>query len=268
MSLLAQLHDLKLSLDQFRPSVDITPDEEQRIAHAAAKLVAMMDSVSSRTRGGGGGVQRGNDHEETPETLLSIARQYGVRVADLRRHNAHLQHFDDTEPLPRNTPVKIKGTGRGGAGGAGGGSSSSSPHYSDRGGGGGGAAAGRGDAGMSADRTFPSYPSQNSKVVFDTVRSIARDQNVTIDALISANRILARYDVDEALPQDLDIAIPSNVPPAQRTYVLTFSGETVRSVADSVAHCRAEDLLACNPQLGSIGLDTRLPEGTRVALPR
>ncbi|CUG88634.1 Hypothetical protein, putative [Bodo saltans] len=264
MSLLAQLHDLKLSLDQFRPSIDISPDEEQRIAHAAAKLVSMMDAVSSRSRVGAGsnGGHGRNDVDDAPETLLSIARQYGIRVADLRKHNAHLQHFDDTEPLPRNTPVKIKGTGK--SGGGGGGSSSSSPHYSDR-------AAARDPV---ADRSQHYHPAataalqQNSKVVFDSIRSIARDQNVTIDALLSANRVLARFDVDEALPQDLDIVIPSNVPPAQRTYVLTFSGETVRSVADSVAHCRPEDLLACNPQLGSIGLDTRLPEGTRVALPR
>jgi LysM repeat protein len=262
MSLLAQLHDLKLSLDQFRPSVDISPDEEQRIAHAAAKLVAMMDAVSSRSRSSGGHLR--NDIDDAPETLLSIARQYGIRVADLRKHNAHLQHFDDTEPLPRNTPVKIKGTSKNHGGG---GSSTSSPHYSDR-------AAARDQI---ADRAIqqpyssaalPVRQPDSTKVVFDSIRSIARDQNVTIDALLSANRILARFDVDEALPQDLDIVIPSNVPPAQRTYVLTFSGETVRSVADSVAHCRPEDLLASNPQLGSIGLDTRLPEGTRVALPR
>jgi LysM repeat protein len=262
MSLLAQLHDLKLALDQFRPSLDMTPDEEQRIAHTAAKLIAMMDVTGTRSRGGAG-TQRAD--EETPETLLSIARQYGVRVSDLRKHNAHLQHFEDTEPLPRNTPVKIKGGGGGsGAVAMRGGSSTSSPRNSDR---------ARSTPGVPlhqqllTDRSAPMI-TNNTKVVFDTIRSIARDQNVTVDALISANRVLARYDLDEPLPQDLDIVIPTNVPPAQRTYVLTFAGETIRSVSESVAHCRPEDLMASNPQLGNIGLDTRLPEGTRIALPR
>lgn len=247
MSLLSKIHDLKLALEQFRP-IDLSADEVERLAHTCTKLTAMLDHVAARSP-----QEPENSSIDGFETLLSIARHYGVRVADLRRHNPHLQHYDDAEPLPKNTPVKIKGPRRDRSG-----SLSSQPNSLPM-----QIAGGR--------RQTPPINSvgNGGRVLFDTIRSIARDQNVAIDALVSANRgVLDRFDVDEPLPQDLDIVIPKSAPPMQRTYVLTFAGETVRSVADTVAHCRPEELLLVNPQLGDIGLDSRLPEGTRVALPR
>lgn len=283
MSLASQLHDLRLSIEQFNFNASLTSEEEQRIAHAAAKLSALLDSVAPIDPSAAPSAA-GQHVEEDGETLLSIAQQYGIRVADLRKHNAHLKHYADRDPLPKNTPVKIKSsrkgnpvrqapafqqqqvsyqnapqTPSGGQRDLGSPSSSSRPggprqaqpaQYPPNVVGGGGAA-----------NNTPGF-------AFDTIRSISKEHNVHIDALIRSNKVLQKYDVDEPLPQDLDIILPQDAAPAQRTFVLTFAGETLRVVADTVARCRMDDLMAVNPQLTGLSIDARLPEGTRIALPR
>jgi LysM repeat protein len=247
LSLPSQLHDLKLSLNAFKLGL-LSAEDEAKISQLAAKLTALLDACSARDH------SDNKESEDAGETLLTIAQQYGVKVADLRLHNPHLQHYEDNEPLPRNTPVKIKAPKKRG---------SVAPIEDSK--------SQSRIAVVPRDAPLPNdvpLRAQRGRFAFDTIRSIAKEQNVSMRSLIAANRILEKFDVDEPLPQDLDIEIPVNAEPAQRTYVLTFAGETLRIVAEAVARCRIEDLIAVNPQLGNIGPDSRLPEGTRIALPR
>ena len=269
MSLASQLHDLRLSIEQFNFNAQLTPEEEQRISHAAAKLSALLDNVVPVDAASAG---NGQATEEEGESLFSIAQQYGIRVADLRKHNAHLKHYADRDPLPKNTPVKIKSSRKGlpvryapapfAAG---------TPAQSHR-------QQQQQDNGQSptSSRQAPgstrgvgqTAAANNNGFAYDTIRSISKEHNVHIDALIRSNKVLQKYDVDEPLPQDLDIILPQDAAPAQRTFVLTFAGETLRVIADTVARCRMDDLMAVNPQLAGLSIDARLPEGTRIALPR
>jgi hypothetical protein len=270
MSLASQLHDLRLSIEQFNFNAVLSPEEEQRISHAAAKLAVLLDTVapSDPTTA----AAQAPTAEEEGETLLSIAQQYGIRVADLRKHNAHLKHYADRDPLPKNTPVKIKSSRKGNpvryAPQPLAASQTPAQSYRQL------ADAGGVAASPTSSRTGkPSYPANAAGAsgggfAFDTIRSISKEHNVHIDALIRANKVLQKYDVDEPLPQDLDIILPQDAAPAQRTFVLTFAGETLRVIADTVARCRMDDLMAVNPQLAGLSIDARLPEGTRIALPR